>query len=596
MDDLQALEAALLSGMDGQSDSLEPLCSIDPTTRRITVPDNVFGVESDEQAKRVYFSVPTVVGDNFDLSKARIQINFRNPNGDLGVYLVKDFAADAEGNATFSWSLRRIVTQYKGIVNFVVCATMTTEDNRIDREWNTTLAQGEVLEGLEVTQEMESLAHDIIGQLILAADEADSAASVAVNQVAAAAQAQKEAALTAIRTESISQQNTITKKAQEALQDIPESYVELSNQVNQMSEDLKGVAPAIIPTATGSIVNITDGAARPAVEVISHIALVQEGSGEPSRNNLRPLIGRDSVSLPKTGKNILPGGGDEKTGSFLLYATDKAFVGAKGREINVSFDLYSPDGSKVSIYAYQQSGLSIGSGYDFMPSTGVYARYSFNTSIIKYGQTLNAGNIIFYSPSGAAVKVKNVQVEFGTTATGYEPYQGQTLTTDLPETVHGGAVNLTTGVLTVAWVKQALRAKATIVNAEGLVYNDFALEKNGFATSTAETTMLCNCLSVLPSLSPGHVYAASTEGGYFLLEDQSLSNTSAVNAYLASVDAHIVYKLANPYTIQLTPQQLSMLKGTNNVWSDCGETTLSYIADTKSYIDQKLAAIAAATL
>lgn len=260
MDNLQALEAALLSGMGSQSDSLEPLCSIDPTTRRITVPDNVFGVESDEQAKRVYFSVPTVVGDNFDLSKARIQINFRNPNGDLGVYLVKDFTADAKGDATFSWSLRRIVTQYKGIVSFIVCATIpSAENNRIDREWNTTLAQGQVLEGLEVTQEMESLAHDIIGQLILAADETDSAADAAVAQVQDAGTQQKEAiaakgaeavvavqteratAISAMQTESTTQQTAIENKGQEQLDKIPE-VTSLAKDVSKLSEEMANIS------------------------------------------------------------------------------------------------------------------------------------------------------------------------------------------------------------------------------------------------------------------------------------------------------------------------------------------------------------------
>ena len=67
-------------------------------------------------------------------------------------------------------------------------------------------------------------------------------------------------------------------------------------------------------------------------------------------------------------------------------------------------------------------------------------------------------------------------------------------------------------------------------------------------------------------------------------------------ALLASSPVQIVYKLDTPYTVQLSPYQLSTLKGINNVWSDCGDTTISYIADTKLYIDQKIAAIAAATL
>lgn len=145
-----------------------------------------------------------------------------------------------------------------------------------------------------------------------------------------------------------------------------------------------------------------------------------------------------SIGVKAMGKNILPGGGDEQTGSFLLYPTDKAFEGLEGQQINVSFDLYSPDGSAVSIYAYQQSGLSISNGYDFIPGAGAYARYSFSTTVFRYGQTLNPGNIIFYSPSGAAVKVKNVQVEFGTTAMEYKPYKdGGSLNASTPNGLPG---------------------------------------------------------------------------------------------------------------------------------------------------------------
>lgn len=48
--------------------------------------------------------------------------------------------------------------------------------------------------------------------------------------------------------------------------------------------------------------------------------------------------------------------------------------------------------------------------------------------------------------------------------------------------------------------------------------------------------------------------------------------------------------------IEIDPQKLTLLKGTNNVWSDCGDTELTYIADTKAYIDKKFAALAAAVI
>ena len=53
---------------------------------------------------------------------------------------------------------------------------------------------------------------------------------------------------------------------------------------------------------------------------------------------------------------------------------------------------------------------------------------------------------------------------------------------------------------------------------------------------------------------------------------------------------------AEPITIQLAPQRLDVLKGNNNVWSDTGDTVLSYVADTKLYFDERIAAIAAAAV
>ena len=40
--------------------------------------------------------------------------------------------------------------------------------------------------------------------------------------------------------------------------------------------------------------------------------------------------------------------------------------------------------------------------------------------------------------------------------------------------------------------------------------------------------------------------------------------------------AQVVYELATPQTYQLTPQEVSLLQGTNNVWSDGGDVTLEY--------------------
>lgn len=49
-------------------------------------------------------------------------------------------------------------------------------------------------------------------------------------------------------------------------------------------------------------------------------------------------------------------------------------------------------------------------------------------------------------------------------------------------------------------------------------------------------------------------------------------------------------------TVQLAPQRLDFLKGYNSLWSSTGATDVRYLADTKLYIDNQIAAIAAAVI
>ena len=70
-----------------------------------------------------------------------------------------------------------------------------------------------------------------------------------------------------------------------------------------------------------------------------------------------------------------------------------------------------------------------------------------------------------------------------------------------------------------------------------------------------------------------------------LLEEVTDGEIDWLNGTLTKADGN---------TVQLEKQNLSTLKGTNNIWSDAGETSVIYFADTKLYIDNKIAAIAAA--
>ena len=158
-------------------------CVIDPESREIVIPETyqILGVESDEKVERIEFECPKIVGDNIDLSKLQIRINYQNANGDKDQYIVEDVETNGD-NIEFSWLLSRKVTIYRGTVNFVVCAVKVSGET-IQNEWNTTLATSQVLEGLEVdTPEPTEEQSDVITQLLNIVKQTSESSVQAVKQ------------------------------------------------------------------------------------------------------------------------------------------------------------------------------------------------------------------------------------------------------------------------------------------------------------------------------------------------------------------------------------------------------------------------------
>lgn len=157
----EALEA---SGAEPVND----IFLINPETRTITVPETekIFGVSHDGNTERKHFRCSKIVGDNIDLSTMHLYINYQNANGEKSAYLVEDIRTDGD-YITFSWLIGPDVVAYKGQIKFIVCAKKG--DGTIP-EWNTTLAEGTVLEGLEATDEVVARNPDIIEQILTRLD------------------------------------------------------------------------------------------------------------------------------------------------------------------------------------------------------------------------------------------------------------------------------------------------------------------------------------------------------------------------------------------------------------------------------------------
>ena len=157
----EALEASVI-------EPVNDIFEIDPETRVITVPasEKIFGVSHDGNTERKHFRCSKIVGDNIDLSTMHLYINYQNANGQKYPYLVEDVQTDGD-YITFSWLIGPDVVEYKGQIKFVVC---TKKSDGTKSEWNTTLAEGTVLEGLEAANEVVERNPDIIEQILTRLD------------------------------------------------------------------------------------------------------------------------------------------------------------------------------------------------------------------------------------------------------------------------------------------------------------------------------------------------------------------------------------------------------------------------------------------
>ena len=140
---------------------------INAENRSITIPqsEKLLGVENDSKAIRKYFRCPKIVGDGIDLTKSDVYINVQNASGEKSGkdrYTVQNMT-DSGDNVTFEWVLERKVTSHKGSVRFAVCV----REKGTEREWHTTFATGNALEGEELFEpaELEARGQDFIGIL-----------------------------------------------------------------------------------------------------------------------------------------------------------------------------------------------------------------------------------------------------------------------------------------------------------------------------------------------------------------------------------------------------------------------------------------------
>jgi len=304
--------------------------------------------------------------------------------------------------------------------------------------------------------------------------------------------------------------------------------------------------------------------------------------------NICPISGWDSVDVNVRGKNLLTNSPMD-IGTFSGVAVS---VNSSGQIVL--------NGTCTSNNVVRAGSCTLPSGhYIFSGMTSVGAPNTFFLNILPTAS--GTGNYNLYEGSYAMDTTEEytftVRVYFrsgqtfnnmvfepmirlasDTDAT-FAPYNANTTTVDLGQTVYGGSLNVTTGVLMITHERYAFTGNETITSSAYVGHTRFSCQA---LTNLADNNNNNNnyCSHFVPSTSPvgnnatDNAIAVYNRGLYWRADQ--FADVTAMKSYFstqASGGTPVTYvaKLETPITVQLTPTQVNTLLGQNNVWADSGD-------------------------
>lgn len=343
---------------------------------------------------------------------------------------------------------------------------------------------------------------------------------------------------------------------------------------------------------------------------------VQEGSGDPSPDNVRPIKGRDSVTVERCGENLLnlP---SEKVVNGISVTTEsdgryhlKGTLERDGFAYQISI-IHLPAGTYTVKRSSFSTSLEVNAllitlrkkitpsstqawiettiGSEFINTGSLDKPTDITVSIFGAEKTLKAGTVI-----DACLELMLVS---GTTnPTTYTPYIGQTNTLTLPETVYGGEVDAVTGEGQDTW------KMLTLDGAEPWVRNrDWQIGgRNSYRVNNADigakielnSPAICSHFPTAKYISAtntvdlsGSCICKGKTSFAVILDDANLETVDKWKTYLAEQ-----YSAGSPiqvafYKETITPitatgaQPLQALAGTNTVLTDADSVTVTGRAD-----------------
>ena len=324
---------------------------------------------------------------------------------------------------------------------------------------------------------------------------------------------------------------------------------------------------------------------------------MQEGTGTPSPENIRPIKGRDSVRVTRCGETLwsLDKITLQTFNTNITTQIDMDAVNLLPRNVKLYFSGQCSNGKLREIRFYDGTGAEMGT----LCTEGGYS------TVIKAG---NIAKVLLYAGlnENSERTCTNLQITPGTTApTTYTPYIGQSNTLTLPSTIYGGEVDAVSGEGQDTWKSVSLdgtenwntwgvnKNNATVTGFYTYDINDYSNDM-GDRDKILCSTVLRTTGDIWGGKNVGIGFADSGCSKYLIycMKTDTLSDTTndkeaitsfktfLADLYTAGTPVQVAYVLNEPVPFTATgAQPLIALAGANTVLTDADSATVTGRAD-----------------
>ena len=321
---------------------------------------------------------------------------------------------------------------------------------------------------------------------------------------------------------------------------------------------------ALLPTdtASGSIASFPDGTDLfSALSVKAQIEPIQSGSGTPSPDNIRPISGHTECVTSVSGVNVW----DEE---WVYSGGSVRSANRIPLQPNTTYFFVAPTGSEwANVYCNDADGNNTVLGSPGYPFT--------TTSDTVYGIIATGGAY------GTTYK-HDISINYPSTDHDYHAHDGNTYTTTLGRTVYGGTLDVVSGELVVDRAMVDLGSLSWVYEQGRDLFEALLVPRaKSLFDAVCSNYPFVGSYSVLVDKSCGYIY-----GYHIAVKDSSYTDATTFKTAMNGVQ--LCYELATPQTYQLTPTEVDLLLGQNNVWTDCGAVEVTYKADIQRWVLKKL--------